>query len=90
MEVVDSSKIHIFINQFRWVITLVSEPASMAEGAGTRYSQLAESLAAIKQNQEQTRQNHQALQQLVQGLTQKLNVVASHVEALVQSRATQN
>jgi len=25
----------------------------MAKGAGTRYSQLAESLAAIKQNQEQ-------------------------------------
>ena len=41
----------------------------MAEGAGTRYSQLTESLAAVKQNQDQSQQNHQALQQMVQGLT---------------------
>ena len=51
----------------------------MDEGASTRYSQLAESLASVKQNQDQTQQNHNALQHRVQGLAQKLDMVASHV-----------
>ena len=55
----------------------------MVEGAGTRYSQLAESLTVVKQNQDHFQHNHHALQQMVQGLAQKLEVVASHVEALV-------
>ena len=57
---------------------------------GTRFLQLAESLASVKQNQEQNQLNHQALQQLVQGLAQKLDLVTSHVETLVQSKAAQN
>ena len=62
----------------------------MAEGAGIRYSQLAESLTVVKQDQDQFQQHHHALQQMVQGLAQKLDVVASHVEALMQSKAAQN
>jgi len=62
----------------------------MAEGAGTRYSQLAESLASVKQNQDRYQQNHNALQQMVQGLAQKLDLITSHVEALVQMKAAQN
>ena len=61
----------------------------MAEGAGTRYSQLAESLASVKQNQDQTHQNFNALQQMVQSLAHKLEVVASHVEGMVQLKAAQ-
>uniref|UniRef100_A0A6N2N8B9 Uncharacterized protein n=1 Tax=Salix viminalis TaxID=40686 RepID=A0A6N2N8B9_SALVM len=62
----------------------------MAEGTRTSYSQLAESLTAVKQNQNQFQQNLHALQQMVQGLAHKLDVVASHVETLVQSKAAKN
>ena len=62
----------------------------MAEGTGTRLSQLAESLASVKQNQDQSQQNMNTLQQIVQGLAQKLEVVATHVEALVQVKSAQN
>lgn len=62
----------------------------MDEGAGATYSQLAVSLASVKQNQDQTQQNFNALQQLVQGLTQKLDVVVSHVEGMVQQKAAQH
>ena len=62
----------------------------MDEGAGTRYSQLAEAVASVKQSQDQYQQNLHALQQLVQGLAQKLDVVASHVEAMVQNKAAKN
>ena len=60
----------------------------MAEG--TRFAQLADSLAAVKQIQDQSQQNFNTLQEVVQGLAQKLDVVASHVEALVQMKAAQN
>ena len=53
----------------------------MAEGM--RHAQLAESLASVKQNQDQTQQNVNALQQMVLELAQKLDVVASHVEGMV-------
>ena len=62
----------------------------MAEGAGTRYSQLAETMASVKQSQEQIQQNHHELQQLVQGLAQKLDMVASHMETWVQGKVAQN
>ncbi|RVW25712.1 hypothetical protein CK203_104706 [Vitis vinifera] len=62
----------------------------MAEGTGTRYSQLAESLAAIKQNQEQYQQNHNSLQQVVEGLAHQLEVVASNVQTLVQMKTKHN
>ncbi|KAL6316337.1 hypothetical protein AAG906_017972 [Vitis piasezkii] len=62
----------------------------MAEGTGTRYSQLAESLAAVKQNQEQYQQNHNSLQQVVEGLAHQLEVVASNVETLVQMKTKHN
>ena len=60
----------------------------MAEG--TRQAQLAESLASVKQNQDQTQQNVNALQQMVLELAQKLDVVASHVEGMVQEKAAKN
>lgn len=62
----------------------------MAEGTGTRYSQLAESLAAVKQNQEQYQQNHNSLQQVVEGLAHQLEVVASNVQTLVQMKTKHN
>ena len=62
----------------------------MAEGAGTRYSQLAESLAAVKQNQKQCQQNHNSLQQVVEGLAHQLEMVASNVKALVQMKTVHN
>jgi hypothetical protein len=62
----------------------------MAEGAGTRYSQLAESLATVKQNQEQYQQNHNSLQQMVEGLAHQLEVVASNVKTLVQMKTVHN
>uniref|UniRef100_A0A6N2N061 H15 domain-containing protein n=1 Tax=Salix viminalis TaxID=40686 RepID=A0A6N2N061_SALVM len=57
---------------------------------GTRISQLADSLASVKTNQDQSQKHLNALQEIVQGLAQKLDVVASHVEALVQVKAAQN
>ena len=60
----------------------------MAEGM--RHAQLAESLASVKQNQDQTQQNVNALQQMVLELAQKLDVVTSHVEGMVQLKAAQN
>ena len=62
----------------------------MAEGAETRYSQLSESLTSVRQNQNQTQQNFNALQHMVQGLAQKLDMVASHVEGMVQLKAAKN
>ncbi|KAJ0037637.1 hypothetical protein Pint_22352 [Pistacia integerrima] len=62
----------------------------MAEGIGTRYSQLAESLATVKQNQEQYQQNHNSLQQVVEGLAHQLEMVASNVETLVQMKTKHN
>ncbi|RVX03831.1 Transposon Tf2-8 polyprotein [Vitis vinifera] len=62
----------------------------MVEGTGTRYSQLAESLAAVKQNQEQYQQNHNSLQQVVEGLAHQLEVVASNVQTLVQMKTKHN
>jgi len=62
----------------------------MAEGAGTRYSQLAESLAAVKQNQEQYQQNHNSLQQVVEGLAHQLEMVALNVKTLVQMKIVHN
>lgn len=75
-----------FLLNLNLTIGIQRQVVPMAEGAGTRYSQLAESLAAVKQNQEQYKKNHNSLQHMVEGLAQQLKVVASNVEALVQMK----
>ncbi|KAJ0008031.1 hypothetical protein Pint_30812 [Pistacia integerrima] len=62
----------------------------MAKGIGTRYSQLAKSSVVVKQNQEQSQQNHNSLQQVVEGLAHQLEAVASNVETLVQMKTNHN
>ncbi|KAA8534844.1 hypothetical protein F0562_029940 [Nyssa sinensis] len=56
----------------------------MAEGnIGTRYSQLADSLASVRQVQEAQQTTHESLQQTVDGLAQQLQVVATNLDNLV-------
>lgn len=62
----------------------------MVESTGTRYSQLTESLAPVKHNQELYQANHNSLQQVVDGLAQQLQRVAANVETLVTNSAKQH
>ncbi|KAA8529666.1 hypothetical protein F0562_034234 [Nyssa sinensis] len=56
----------------------------MAEGnIGTQYSQLADSLASVRQVQEAQQTTHESLQQTVDGLAQQLQVVATNLDNLV-------
>ncbi|KAG7996678.1 hypothetical protein I3843_01G173600 [Carya illinoinensis] len=56
----------------------------MAEGnVSTRYSQLADSLATLKQVQETHEKQQAHLQQTVEGLAQQVKVVASNLELLL-------
>ena len=62
---------------------------SMADGHNTRYSQLAESLASVRQTQEIQHQNQEALQQALEGLTNQLQLVVANVDTLVHTRGKQ-
>ena len=55
----------------------------MADRHNTRYSQLAKSLASIRQTQEIQHQNQEALQQAIEGLTNQLQLVVANVDTLV-------
>ena len=57
----------------------------MADGQGhnTRFSQLAESVASLRATQETQNQHQQALQQVVDGLAQQLQLVVANMETLI-------
>jgi len=61
----------------------------MANRYNTRYSQLAESLASVRQTQEIQHQNLEALQQAIEGLTTQLQLVVANVDTLVHTQRKQ-
>jgi hypothetical protein len=61
----------------------------MANRYNTRYSQLAESLASVRQTQEIQHQNQEALQQAIEGLTTQLQLVVANVDTLVHTQRKQ-
>jgi hypothetical protein len=61
----------------------------MVDGHNTRYSQLAESLASVRQTKEIQDQNQEALQQALEGLTNQLQLVVANVDTLVHTRGKQ-